>query len=73
MIGGPLPVPPAGLEPATRCLEGSRSIQLSYRGMSDLRSGIPSAAHTCVQAARVAQVTGTSVGDVDSLDASFGA
>ena len=25
-------VPPAGLEPATRCLEGSRSIQLSYRG-----------------------------------------
>src|SRR5438270_3256893 len=24
--------PPAGLEPATRCLEGSRSIQLSYRG-----------------------------------------
>jgi hypothetical protein len=26
--------PPAGLEPATRCLEGSRSIQLSYRGVS---------------------------------------
>src|SRR5436190_21174102 len=25
-------VPPAGFEPATRCLEGSRSIQLSYRG-----------------------------------------
>ena len=25
--------PPAGLEPATRCLEGSRSIQLSYRGL----------------------------------------
>lgn len=25
-------VPPAGLEPAARCLEGSRSIQLSYRG-----------------------------------------
>jgi hypothetical protein len=24
--------PRAGLEPATRCLEGSRSIQLSYRG-----------------------------------------
>ena len=25
--------PRAGLEPATRCLEGSRSIQLSYRGV----------------------------------------
>ena len=25
-------VPLAGLEPATRCLEGSRSIHLSYRG-----------------------------------------
>ena len=25
-------VPPAVFEPATRCLEGSRSIQLSYRG-----------------------------------------
>ena len=24
------PTPPAGLEPATRCLEGSRSVQLSY-------------------------------------------
>ena len=24
--------PPAGFEPATRCLEGSRSIPLSYRG-----------------------------------------
>ena len=24
--------PPAGLEPATRCLEGSRSVHLSYRG-----------------------------------------
>ena len=23
---------PAGLEPATRCLEGSRSVQLSYEG-----------------------------------------
>ncbi len=30
----PQQVPPAGLEPATRCLEGSRSIQLSYRGVS---------------------------------------
>ena len=29
--GGSL-APRAGLEPATRCLEGSRSIQLSYRG-----------------------------------------
>ena len=27
-----LMAPRAGLEPATRCLEGSRSIQLSYRG-----------------------------------------
>jgi hypothetical protein len=26
-------VPPAGLEPATRCLEGSRSLQLSYGGL----------------------------------------
>lgn|GEM_PF-665672 len=26
--------PPAGLEPAARCLEGSRSIQLSYRGLA---------------------------------------
>jgi hypothetical protein len=25
-------MPPAGLEPATRCLEGSRSVQLSYGG-----------------------------------------
>jgi len=28
-------VPPAGLEPATRRLEGGRSIQLSYRGSTD--------------------------------------
>jgi hypothetical protein len=27
-------MPPAGLEPAARCLEGSRSIQLSYGGPS---------------------------------------
>ncbi len=27
--------PRAGLEPATRCLEGSRSIQLSYRGVGE--------------------------------------
>src|SRR6266511_4171978 len=26
--------PPAGLEPAARCLEGSRSIQLSYGGLA---------------------------------------
>ena len=26
--------PLAGFEPATRCLEGSRSIRLSYRGAS---------------------------------------
>jgi hypothetical protein len=25
-------VPPAGLEPATNCLEGSRSVRLSYGG-----------------------------------------
>jgi hypothetical protein len=25
--------PPVGLEPTTRCLEGSRSIQLSYEGL----------------------------------------
>ena len=30
--------PPAGLEPATRCLEGSRSIQLSYRGVARQRT-----------------------------------
>ena len=31
-----LPLAPrAGLEPATRCLEGSRSIQLSYRGVRE--------------------------------------
>ena len=26
--------PPVGLEPTTRCLEGSRSVQLSYRGVT---------------------------------------
>jgi hypothetical protein len=30
--------PPGGLEPPTRCLEGSRSVQLSYRGSSDMES-----------------------------------
>ena len=30
------PVPPAGFEPATRCLEGSRSNPLSYGGQSAL-------------------------------------
>ena len=65
-------VPPAGLEPATRCLEGSRSIQLSYRGISacgtaSRRPRTPAfgctydAGHT------------TSVGDVNALDAPFGA
>lgn len=29
-------VPPAGLEPATPCLEGRCSIQLSYEGMGQL-------------------------------------
>jgi hypothetical protein len=28
--------PPAGLEPATRRLEGGRSIQLSYRGLASV-------------------------------------
>ena len=27
------PMPPGGLEPPTRCLEGSRSLQLSYGGV----------------------------------------
>jgi hypothetical protein len=31
-VSAPGRAPPAGLEPATRCLEGSRSLQLSYRG-----------------------------------------
>ena len=40
--------PPAGLEPATRCLEGSRSIRLSYRGWMTHalgRCGVPATDH----------------------------
>ncbi len=48
--------PPAGLEPATRCLEGSRSIQLSYRGGKPFRGAVsaPTSPTILAQHSRIA-------------------